>query len=402
MFLDFVKLALRNIRHRKRRSWLTIIGTMIGILAIVALLSIGQGLETSVESEFQELGGNKIFVTPGGGIGAQFSATTFRLEDDDLRTVRNTRGVREVVGMVQGSLIAEYGDETSYVGINGLPVGGERGELAKEFNAIDMESGRYLQQGDQGSIVVEKDFAETRFEREIQLRSSIEINGTSYSVVGLFTSSSTVGPRNEIKMPLENARELLGKEESYDAIIAEVRPGFQPSDVEEDVNRNLRQERNVEKGEEDFSTRTAEDIIRSFNNQLSIIRGVLLGIGAISLLVGGVGIMNTMYTSVTERTREIGVMKSVGATRRQVMLLFMIESGIIGAIGGILGAVAGIGISVAASRVISGQLGLEFSAHIGPYMLLGSIGFAFIVGMISGLLPARKAAKMKPAEALSY
>ncbi|MFB6241246.1 MAG: ABC transporter permease [Candidatus Nanosalina sp.] len=402
MFLDFVKLALRNIRHRKRRSWLTILGTMIGILAIVSLLSIGQGLEHAVVSEFQELGGNKIFISPGGGFNAQFSSTTFTLGDDDLQTIRNTRGVSQAIGMVQGSVLAKYGDGSKYVTVTGIPVGGTTGELAKQFNSIQMESGRYLQPSDQGSVIVSQDFAQDRFDREIRLRSSIEINGSSYRVVGIFTSASSIGGGSGVMMPMENARELLDKEETYDMIIAEVRPGFQPADVEEDIDRNLRQERNVEKGNENFQTRTANDIIRTFNNQLAIIRGVLLGIGAISLLVGAVGIMNTMYTSVTERTREIGVMKSVGATRKQVMLLFMIESGVIGAVGGILGAVAGVGLSTAAARVISTQMNLQFSAYIGPYMLLGSIGFAFLVGMVSGVLPARKAAKLKPAEALRY
>jgi putative ABC transport system permease protein len=402
MFLDFAKLALRNIRHRKRRSWLTIIGTMIGILAIVALLSIGQGLENSVESEFQELGGNKIFVSPGGGITSGVTSTTFTLDDDDLQTIRNTRGVREAVGMVSGSVLAEYDEESVYVTLSGMPTSGTSGELAKQFNSIEMKSGRYLQQNDQGSVMVSQDFAEEGFDTKLQMPTDININGTSYTVVGIYTSASSIGGGNELMMPMEESRELLEKDDTYDTIIAEARSGFKPADAEEDLDRNLRQERNVEEGNEDFQTRTANDIIRSFNNQLSIIRGVLLGIGGISLLVGAVGIMNTMYTSVTQRTREIGVMKAVGATRKQVMLLFMIESGVIGSIGGILGAAAGLGLSIAAAQVISTQLGLEFSAHIGSYTLLGSIGFAFIVGMISGLLPARKAAKLEPAEALSY
>ena len=164
----------------------------------------------------------------------------------------------------------------------------------------------------------------------------------------------------------------------------------------------MRNSRGVEEGEEDFTTNTASDIIDSFQSQLSLIRGFLVGLGAISLLVGGIGIMNTMYTSVTERTQEIGVMKAVGATRRQILTVFLIESGIIGLMGGILGTVLGIGISFAASGIISQQVGIQVTPGTSPGLIIGALTFAFVVGMISGFFPARKAAKKNPVEALRY
>jgi putative ABC transport system permease protein len=168
------------------------------------------------------------------------------------------------------------------------------------------------------------------------------------------------------------------------------------------VRRELRKERGVDEGDEDFQIRTAEDIIRSFRNQLSIIRAVLLGIGSISLLVGGIGIMNTMYTSVTERTREIGIMKAVGATKRQILALFMIEFGMVGMIGGILGATVGIGLSYLAAVFIRRSVSLPFQPYVSIELILGAVLFSFIVGMVSGALPARKASNKEPAEALMY
>ena len=399
MFLDFLKLAARNIRHRKRRSWLTILGTLIGILAIVALISIGQGLENSVQQEVQDIGGNKVFISPGGGQFQRFTGTSEYLTEDDVQAVRNTRGVRRALSLVTGSVLAEHRDDTTFINIRSGPLEGNS-ELVMEVDALEVTDGRFLRSADTSSIVVAESSAEDLFEEELETGSRVTIDDQKFRVVGIVSRGLSSG--GGVYMSLDTARNVLNRSEGYDALVAEVHDGREPGDVEEDIRRSLRQSRNVEEGEEDFTTRTAEDIIRSFNNQLSIIRGVLLGIGGISLLVGAVGIMNTMYTSVTQRTREIGVMKAVGATRKQIMLLFMIESGIIGAIGGILGAVFGIGISKLASGFIAGSLGLEFSASASPELVFGSVFFAFLVGMVSGVFPARKAARLEPAEALSY
>ena len=201
---------------------------------------------------------------------------------------------------------------------------------------------------------------------------------------------------------MEKARAILDKNEEYDMITAQIRPGFTPEESAEEIRENLRNQRGVEEGEESFEVRTAEDIIRSFNNQLNIIRTVLIGIGAISLLVGGIGIMNTMYTSVTERTREIGVMKAVGATKKQILGLFMIESGIFGMIGGLIGATVGIALSYIAGALIRQTVSIPFTPYVSVELIAGSVIFSFVVGVISGTLPARKAAKKEPVEALRF
>lgn len=400
MFLDFLKLALRNIRHRKRRSWLTILGTMIGVLAIVSLISIGQGLEDSVQQEVQDIGGDKVFISPGGGSMQRFTGTTSVLTEDDLTAVRNTRGVRVAASVISGDVLVDYQGESNYIGIRSGPLEGKE-DVIKDVDALEVLDGRFMRPADTKNIVIEENVAEDSFDSELGVGTRIEINGTKFRVVGVVSRGLSTGGGG-IYMNIDTARELLDKPEGYDAMVAEAQDGLEPSELEERINKNLRNSRDVQEGEEDFSTRTAEDIIRSFNNQLSIIRGVLLGIGGISLLVGAVGIMNTMYTSVTQRTREIGVMKAIGATRKQIMFLFMIESGIIGTVGGLIGVLAGIGVSRIASGFISSSLGLEFSAYAGINLVIGSLVFAFLLGMISGVFPARKAANLEPAEALSY
>ncbi|WP_414837276.1 ABC transporter permease [Candidatus Nanosalina sp. VS9-1] len=399
MFLDFLKLAVRNIRHRKRRSWLTILGTMIGILAIVSLISIGQGLENSVQQEVQDIGGNKVFISPGGGSFQRFTGTADTLSEEDLSVIRNTRGVEKAASVITGSVIADYQGEKEYMTIRSGPLEGNE-ELIQEVDALNVEEGRFMRPADTTNIVLEENTAQDTFEEELGVGSRIEIENEKFRVVGIVSRGLSTG--GGLYMNIDQARKLLNRSEGYDSIVAEAQDGVEPSDLEDRIRRNLRQSRNLDEGEEDFSTRTAEDIIRSFNNQLAIIRGVLVGIGGISLLVGAVGIMNTMYTSVVQRTREIGVMKAIGATRKQIMLIFMIESGIIGAVGGLIGAILGVGLSSLAAEYVSRSMGLAFSASVSSELLIGSVFFAFVVGMISGVLPARKAARLKPAEALSY
>lgn len=397
---DFLRLAIRNIRHRKKRSWLTIIGTLVGILAIVALLSIGQGLENSVQSQFQELGGDKVFVSPGGNsLSSQFTSSTAKLREEDMQVIRNTRGVEEATGVIFSSKRVEYGDESQYVTLLGVPT--EEGSLSllKETQNFEVESGRFLRSSDRYNILVTKELAQDTFDDRMVIRSKLKINRTDYRVVGIIEMS---GNQGGVMMAMDAAREITGKENQYDNIAARVQPGYEPSEVEENIRRNLRNSRNLEKGAEDFSTNTASDIIDSFQSMLSLIRGFLAGLGAISLLVGGIGIMNTMYTSVTERTQEIGVMKAVGATNWQILRVFLIESGIIGLAGGVLGVILGLAISFAASRIISQQVGLTVTPGTSSGLILGSLLFAFLVGMMAGFFPARKAAKMKPVEALRY
>ncbi len=397
---DSLRLAVRNIRYRKKRSWLTIIGTLVGILAIVSLVSIGQGLQNSVQSQFQELGGDKVFISPGGNsISSRFTSSTAKLTEDDITAVRNTRGVEQASGVISSTQQVGYANQKTFLSIIGLPTG-PGGELIRETQGLELEKGRFLRDTDRYSLVITENAAENAFEEEIVLRSKLDINGTEYRVVGLIEATGNGG--GSIYMQMDAARKLMDKENEYDQIITRISGGFTPGEVEENVRDRLRNARNVEKGEEDFTTRTAADIIESFTSQLALIRGFLVGLGAISLLVGGVGIMNTMYTSVTERTQEIGVMKAVGATNWQILRIFLIESGIIGLIGGLLGTALGLGISYAASGIISQQVGLPMQPGTSPELIIGSLAFAFTVGTVSGFFPARKAAKMNPVEALRY
>ncbi|WEL19972.1 ABC-type antimicrobial peptide transport system,permease component [Candidatus Nanohalococcus occultus] len=369
-------------------------------MAVVSLVSIGQGLESSISSELEELGGRNVFISSGGGIGGRFSDTTFELTENDIQAIDRVPEIENSIGTISGSVAADYRRETEYISVTGVPTG-QKADLVREISGLEIKEGRYIRQADESAVIVETDLAEDAFEEELFLRSKIDID-QDYSIVGTYTVSGGFQGINGFVMPIDQARKVLDKENEYDLIIAQTQDGVRPEEAADEIREALRNERDVEEGSEDFQVRTAEDILRSFRNQLNIVRGVLLGIGSISLLVGGIGIMNTMYTAVTERTREIGVMKAIGATQRQILALFMIESGIVGMIGGIAGATVGIGISYIAGILIEQSVSIPFSPYVSVELVVGSVGFSFIIGVISGVLPARKASKKEPVEALRF
>jgi len=204
---------------------------------------------------------------------------------------------------------------------------------------------------------------------------------------------------NSVRIPLDVAREIYNSPEEISGIFVLTSEGEKPSVVADRLTRSLRRFRNLDEGEEDFSVSTAEQTIAQLNTILSIVTIFLSGIAAISLIVGGIGIMNTMYTTVLERTREIGIMKAIGARNNSILLLFLIESGILGLAGGIVG----IGLGFVISKIgelIAIQMGASFfRSSFSVFLIVGSLVFSFLIGMISGALPARQAAMLQPVEA---
>ncbi len=401
MIRDFFELAFTSIRHRRRRSWLTVVGIFIGITAVVALISLGQGLENSVQREFEQIGSDKVFINPGGDQ-SQGQITSGTLTDDDLEAVRNTQSVDEAAGALFSSTTARFQDDQAFLTVIGMPTG-EGQSLVETSWAITLETGRSLRSTDTSNIVIGSEIADGRFEEQPGIRSRIEIDGSRFQVVGIMEPTGDPGIDAAVTMPITSARDVLEREDgTYDWIFASTQPGYTPEEAKQDIEKSLRNERGVDEGEEDFTVSTQEDLLESFENILNVVRGVVIGIASISLLVGGVGIMNTMYTSVTERTREIGVMKAIGATNRQVMTLFLIESGIIGLVGGAIGLITGVLLAVGAANLATQFTQIEINAFLGPELVAGALLFSFLVGTVSGVLPARKAAKLQPADALRY
>ena len=398
MIQNFALIALANIKHRKLRSFLTVIAIVIGIAAVISLISVSQGMQEAITGQFEKLGTNLIIVMPGGGGGftslAGFSAN--KLTDHDIDVIERVRGVEKTGGMVYSISKIEFGGETKYTFVIGMDP-----EEDWIFEKFDVE-GRRPEKGDTYKAVVGYRLASGQFfRREVRLGSRVEIQDKSFDVVGIVEEVGTKTDDEQVYIPLEIARELLNASQ-YDAIYVRVREGYSPSEVADEIRKDMRRDRDEKIGEEDFSVQSSEQLMQMMTNILGIVQVLLIGIAGISLLVGGIGIMNTMYTAVLERTREIGILKAIGARNSNVLTIFLLESGIIGLVGGVFGTLLGIGLAKIV-EIVGSEMGfglLKVSAS--PWLMLLGLTFAFIIGCASGVMPARRAAKLQPADALRY
>ncbi|MFP4038338.1 MAG: ABC transporter permease [Candidatus Nanohaloarchaea archaeon] len=402
MILELAELSGKNLFRRGKRSWLTVIGVIIGITAIVALFSLGQGLEDSVTQEFQDLGANTIYILPGSGlqgVSGGGSDAGEGLEESDLEAVRRTGGVGEAGPVINAQTTGEFRGEQQRVPLLGIPTDSSQ-EMIMRTNSLEVDKGRDIRSTDQfsglaGYELVQGDI----FEYEVGLRSQVNVRDTDIRVVGTMEQSGDPDYDRSLVMPLEAVRDIVDDEDRTDFIIAEVSSG-EPDEVADDIEEEIRNERNVREGEEDFTVSTADNLLDSFLGILNLVQYIVLGIVSIALFVGGLGIMNTMYMSVSERTKEIGIMKALGATKRQILSIYLVEAGVIGLIGGIIGIALGLGISEIAFYFIRDSVGIPLRPTRSPLLIGGSLGASVLLGMLSGYLPARKAANLEPVEAI--
>lgn len=404
MMRDYFMMALENFKHRKTRSWLTMIGIFIGITAVVAIVSLGQGLGVAIDEQFSELGIDKIFIQPGGG---GFGSTgSVILDESDRRVIDDTQGVINTLGMTYQSARVTYKDNELNVLVTGLTID-DGGDLWYDMQKNNIEEGRMLERGDNFKAFVGYDYSQDDkvFERAAELGDSITINGTDFDIIGFQEDFGNSADNQNIYITADAYRRVFGVaiEDKYLYIIAQSGPGLNPSLVAERIEKNLREHRNRDEGDEDFSLQTTEELQGSFNQILLIVNVVIIGIAAISLVIGGIGIMNTMYTAVVERTQEIGIMKAIGARNSDIMLIFLIESGLLGLVGGIIGVIIGLliskGIEIAGTLIIGTPL---LRAWWSWWLIAGALLFSFLVGSLAGTLPARQASKQKPVDSLRY
>jgi len=400
---DHFFLAFNNLRRRKLRSWLTMIGIFIGIAAVVALISLGQGMQNAIEEQFEQLGKDKIIIMPRGMM-APGSATSesLKLTSKDLKVIENVRGVEYASGYLIKQGQAKYKGEAGIGFATGITE--EDFERMREMAGLEILDGRELKDEDKFKVVVGYNHIyKDEWEKPMSIGSTIEIEGYDFKVIGVVSKIGNPVDDTLLYVQKDVLREILdiGDEESQ--ILVKTAPGFNPEDVAETIKRKLRQSRGEREDQETFSVSTSEQLLETFGNILSVIQAVLIGIAAISLLVGGIGIMNTMYTAVMERTKEIGTMKAVGAKNSDVLFIFLFESGLLGLVGGVIGIGIGMGLGETAEYIASVALGTDLLQAAFPwYLILGALAFSFLVGCISGVAPAYQASRLKPADALRY
>ncbi len=389
-------MALRSIRERKLRSILTVTGIVIGIAAIVSMVSIGEGTNAYIQEQFEQLGANKIIIIPfsmGGGASGFLGTEQMTEKDADL--VKSVRGIEEAIAILYKTLPVTHKDvifSTMIIGVNS-----EEAKDLFEGSQIEIKNGRWIRPGDRYVVTLGSLIAEESFGRELNARDKVVIKGKSFEIVGIMKEIGNTQDDAQIYMPLEILRELVDEPEEISAIYAQV---FDASDIE-DVAERVQQKLDNKHGEDTFSvmsTSTLAGQISTITSALSLVLGAIAGI---ALLVAGIGIANTMYMSILERTKEIGIMKAIGASSSNILRIFLTESAIIGLLGGVIGIVIGTSISSVLGYVLDAQ-GLPLKTVVTFELASLGLGFSVVVGLISGFLPARKAAQLSPIEALRY
>jgi len=417
-FSKSLELAWNLIAHSKLRSWLTIIGIVIGIAAVVSIISVSQGAQQALTSRFGQLGADIITISPGysraggfmgpegeGGNGG--SVNQKNLTNKDILALKSVPNVKFVMGTVSARGAVKYLDKSGNANVLGVDT-----SVWKDIVTTQLDSGRYLTKSDLYSTVLGYGRANTYFGKPVQLNRQITIEGKLFKVVGIFAESGG-GTDNSVIIPIEAARDVLSDvgSKEFDSITVKVDDINQINQTITDIVNKLMMSRGILKAtDRDFSVSSVLEMQQTIASTLNTMAIFLGAIAAISLIVGGIGISNTMFTSVLEKTKEIGVMKAIGAKNRDILMIFLFSSGMIGFIGGlggvILGSVASGYISLLASGGTAagpGGFGRIFSsAALSPQLLIFAFSFSIIIGIIAGAIPAYRASRLKPVDALRY
>ena len=405
------KIALRALRANKMRSVLTMLGIVIGVSTVVALLSIGKGATASITSEIQSSGSNLLTVSPGrsqfgpGGDGASQQQSHLYYTDYELLARGIEDNITSIVPTYESSYIVKYGDESFSVNVTGVT------QQYQDVRSYDVASGRFITDGDNKSqskvAVLGSQTAEDLFGGLSPIGKTISINGIKFEVVGVLESkgSSGLGSSDDaVFIPLDTGYDkVFGSTANYNGkktvnnIIVSVKTTDLMDTASAQMEYMLRRSHKLETADEsDFNIMNQTDTLNTLSSSTNTLTIFLGAIAGISLLVGGIGVMNIMLVSVTERTKEIGLRKAVGATRNQILTQFLFESVTLSLLGGLIGILFGVGIALlfSATGLISSVITVD--------SILIAFFFTLAIGLFFGIYPAFRAANLHPMVALRY
>lgn len=401
-----IKIAFKSIAANKLRSFLTMLGIIIGVGAVIAMLGLGAGTKEKVTESVKSMGSNLLSVRParrwGGGVsGAETKDLTLK---DAEAILENVDDVVMVAPEVTSRFQAKYQNKNTQASVVG--------EASTYFAVrnFEVEQGRPFTESEVNQsakvAVLGPKTATDLFGEADPIGEQIKIKGINFVVIGITKPKGDQGwynPDDQIIVPLETAMNQLMGKDSLDSIYLTVADGTDMEGAIETVSAVLRREHKIQAGrEDDFSVRNLQEIADSLAEVSKVFTLLLAGVASISLLVGGIGIMNIMLVTVTERTREIGIRKALGARNFDLLTQFLLEAVVVSLTGGVLGITFGIGSIVLFNYVMENYFGGEFSAQLQLWPVILAFCFSFVVGVFFGWYPARKAAAMDPIEALRY
>jgi putative ABC transport system permease protein len=400
MIAETLLMALREIQRNALRSFLTMLGVIIGVGSVITMVTIGRGATAKVRADVAALGQNMLMVMPGAMRrgGPPSSATPFT-EADITAIRREVPGVEAIAGTATTSAVAILGSQQWSTTITGadndyLGVRGYRLRWGRDFSSPEVSAG--VPVCILGDTVAQKLFKDTRTFGE-----RIRVGRVSCDVIGVLAAkgAAAMGPDQDdvLVMPLRTVQQRLVGNNYVGMAFVKVAASARVATVKDQIEVLLRERRRLPRdAEADFSVHDLQEIAQAMSSVTAALTGLLGGIAAVSLLVGGIGIMNIMLVSVTERTREIGTRLAIGALAHEVLLQFLVEATVLSTLGGVMGILFGLGLSALGTHL------LQVPFIVSPGVALAAFLFSAAVGIVFGLLPARRASRLNPIEALRH
>lgn len=410
--------AIESLSGNKLRSGLTVLGIVIGVAAVIAMLAVGNGAQASITGSISSIGTNLLFVFsggpdqgPGGGPGGvQRSGNNIRpltlADAEALSDPLAAPSLAAVASALQGNGTITYGGEKSSTSINGVT------PTYYAVRNLELSEGEFINEehllGNMSVAVLGPETADTLFGRhDGVVGETIRIEGQPFRVIGVLVAKGGGAFGSEdagVYVPFTTAQARLIKRESrdqVDIIFAQAASAEAVPTAVEEISAVLRQRHRTVVGADDFSVLTQQDFLSTFSAITNVLTVFLGGIAGISLLVGGIGIMNIMLVSVSERTREIGLRKALGARKRDILLQFLTESSLLSFLGGVIGIIFGWLIAFVIGKIAAAS-GTDFTPIVGSNAIILSTSFSAAIGLFFGIYPASRAANLEPVEALRH
>ncbi|HJV33280.1 MAG TPA: ABC transporter permease [Patescibacteria group bacterium] len=399
LLTGYFRLVMHSLLHRRLRASLTIVGIVIGISIVLTLVFLGNGLQKSITGQLQQFGTDLIFALPHDAANPFAGATSGgKFSDDDVQAAEGVTGVLKVMPIVTAYRIpAVFRGEEKTVSIEARPRDLIQLFLVESLG-LKLAEGRWMKDDASREMVLGATIAEKGFRDPVRVGDTIDFRGHRVTVTGILAPFGDRTRDNMVLITLDLFRKLTGVRGDYGGMLVKIETG---RDIEA-VGRDLEDAFSRQRDLEEYSVLTPSKSQQVVGNVVGTVQSALFLIASVAVVIAGIGVMNTMYTSVLERTREIGVMKSVGAKGWHIMTVFILESMLLGGLGGLLGTIGGGGLALIVAAVARAKGFTFFEAAIDLKTIVFVLAFTMAVGVLAGILPAREAAKRKPVDALRY